>query len=83
LGDYHIYRLENKVDEDGNNMVYLFIDGQVIGELNNVYIGTSNQGKTSDWVCGRDLFFSYIGTSDAHPISNCYIEYIQIWESLE
>jgi hypothetical protein len=83
LSNYHVYRLENKVDEQGNNMVYLFIDGQEIGELNNVYIGTSNQGKTSDWVCGRDLFFSYIGTSDAHPISNCYIEYIQIWESLE
>ena len=82
LDDYHIYRLENKVDEDGNNMVYLFIDGQVIGELNNVYIGTSNQGKTSDWICGRDLFFSYIGTSDAHPIGNCYLEYIQVWEIL-
>lgn len=86
LKEYHIYRLENRIDENGNNMVYLLIDGNEIGALDDYYKDASNQNKTSNWVLGKDFFFSYIGTisgqSHSHPISNCYLEYLQIWEEI-
>ena len=81
--DYHIYRLQNQVNAQGNNRVYLYIDGVKIGEMNNCYKDTHDTNQTSDWVNGRDFFFSYIGTVGSHPISNCYLEYIQIWENIE
>jgi hypothetical protein len=85
--DFHVYRIENRIDENGNNMAYLLVDGKEIGPLNNYFRDASNQNKTSDWVCGRDFFFSYIGTISgqrhSHPISNCYLEYLQIWEEIE
>ena len=68
-------------------MVYLYIDGQEIGKLNHYYSDASNTNQTSDWVNERDMFFSYIGTitgqRHSHPISNCYLEYLQIWEETE
>ena len=86
IDDFHIYRLENKIDDHGNNMVYLYIDGVEIGVLNMFYNGATNQNSTSNWINGKDFYFSYIGTvgtDHRHPISDCYLEYLQVWESLE
>ena len=83
--DYHVYRIENIIDEQGNNMAHLFIDGDLKGQLNNLYHDATDKYQTSAWVNGKDFFFSYIGTTGTdyrHPISNCYLEYIQIWENL-
>lgn len=81
--EFHTYRLENRIGSDGSNDVYLLIDGVEIGSLNNYYVALSNKNKAVDWVNGRDFFFSNIGTSDQHPISNCYIGYIEITENME
>ena len=75
----HIYRLENRLFHDGSNMVYLFVDGQEIGPMNHYFVGTKDQGTTSDWLSGKDFAFPYIGT-DTHGLNNCSIDYIQIWE---
>ena len=75
----HIYRLENRITPDGN-MVYLLLDGAEIGPMNLCYLGGSDsQGRTEAWLNERDLKFSYIGT-DGHALSNCTLEYLQIWE---
>ena len=75
----HVYRLQNRVNEDGSNMVYLYVDGVEIGPMINHYQGTNDLGETSDWVSGKDMFFNFMGTKE-HPLTNCSIEYLQIWE---
>ena len=74
----HVYRLFNRVNADGSNMIYLSVDGKELGAMNNYYIAAAAQGTTSDWVSGKDFKFSYLGTL-SHKISNCEIEYLQIW----
>lgn len=74
----HTYRLVNRIADDGSNMVYLFVDGVELGPMNNYHIGGTSQGTTSDWISGKDFSFSYMGT-DQHPVSECSIDYIQVW----
>lgn len=76
----HIYRLENRIYEDGSNMVYLLVDGQEVAPMNHHWIGGTDQKTTVDWVNGRDFAFTHMGTSP-HTIGNCSIDYIQVWEN--
>ena len=81
LAAEHTYRLENRIAADGSNMVYLLLDGKDYGPMNHYYIGgNSNQGKQVDWLNGRDFCFFYIG-SNGHPLNNCKLEYLTVWES--
>ena len=75
----HTYRLVNRIFEDGSNMIYLFVDGKEIGPMNNYYIGTTYQNKTSDWLSGKDFVFPFMGT-DTHGFTNAKIDYIAVWE---
>ena len=74
----HVYRLTNKIASDGSNMVYLSVDDKELGAMNNYYIGTSSQGKTSSWVSGKDFAFSYIGTIN-YPLNNYDLDYIHVY----
>lgn len=79
---FHVYRLVNRLDADGTNMVYLYIDGTEIGALNNYYIDTDAQTgtlKTQNWLSGRDLEFSYMGALNFY-LNDCGIDYLQVWE---
>ena len=73
----HKYQLKNVVNDDGTNMVYLWVDGTILGAMNNYYIDSTSQGKTGNWVSGKDFSFSYIGTAQ-HPIS-CTLQSLQVW----
>lgn len=75
----HVYRLQNKVNADGSNMVYLFVDGVEIGPMNHHWTGGTDKKTTVDWVNGQDFIFTRMGTSP-HTIGNCYIEYIMVSE---
>ena len=79
--DSHVYRLYNKVEQDGN-MVWLSIDGIEVGPLNQVDVNGTGKGTTSDYLSGKDIVFNYIGTT-SHPIDNCSIDYIKVWENGE
>ena len=85
-GDYgidgtaeHTYRLTNKIASDGSNMVYLSVDGQELGAMNNYYVNGSYQKTTSNWVSGKDFSFSYLGATGGHPLNSCQLDYMQIW----
>ncbi|MBQ2900175.1 MAG: hypothetical protein IJE28_10565, partial [Oscillospiraceae bacterium] len=79
----HTYRIENRINEDGSNMAYLFVDGVGYGAMENYFIAGSNDQKTKvDWVSGKDFAFSYIGAS-SHAINNCKLDYIAVWENGE
>jgi hypothetical protein len=74
-----VYRLQNKVNADGSNMVYLFVDGVEIGPMNHHWTGGTDKKTTVDWVNGQDFIFTRMGTSP-HTIGNCYIEYVMVSE---
>ncbi|MBO5868601.1 MAG: Ig-like domain-containing protein, partial [Oscillospiraceae bacterium] len=76
----HTYRMENRINADGTNMVYLFVDGVEIGAMNNYYVGYVSQGTTDNWISGKDFCINYIGTS-THPLDAYSMEYLQIWEN--
>ena len=73
----HVYRLENRISDDGTNMVYLLVDGTELGAMNNYYVGGTSQGTTSNWVSGKDFAFSYVGTPQ-HPVG-ADLTYLQVW----
>ena len=76
--DNHVYRLTNRINEDGSNMVYLYVDGREVGPMNGYYLGTTYQGTTSDWVNGRDFTFTHLGTYNYKV--NGSMSYLQVWE---
>lgn len=76
----HVFCLENRIAEDGSNMVYLLVDGVEVGPMNHHFIGGTDQKETVNWVSGKDFHFSYMGTSP-HTIGGCVIDYIQVWEA--
>ncbi len=79
----HVYRLENRIAQDGSNMVRLYIDGKEIAPMNRHFIGSKKDtGNTSDWVSGKDFSFGYMGTV-VRPINYCSLEYVEVWENGE
>lgn len=69
----HTYRLQNKVNDDGTNMVYLYVDGVEIGPMN----GGKNNAST---ISGRDYMIHYLGSSD-YPLRACQLHYMKIYEN--
>ena len=75
----HIYRLENRIADDGTNTIYLLIDSVNLGAMNNHYHGTTDQSNAVNWIGNQDFIFSYMGTN-GHAMINCKLEYIEIHE---
>lgn len=82
----HVYRLENRVS-GGSNMVYLIMDGQDLGPMNNYYINKSGvnelQPEKVDWFNGKDIEVNYIFNKSFRVNEKYPIQYLQIWENGE
>ena len=76
----HVYRLENRIAADGSNMIWLYVDGVEIGPMNQYGVDGVFQNTTSDYLSGKDFVFTHFG-GNAHPINNCSIDYIAVWEN--
>ena len=78
---YHKYALCNEPVFSGgqyvSNMVYLYVDDAKVGPLNHYYTGSTDTGTTVDWLNGRDLVFSTIGT-EVFTVGGCTMEYLQV-----
>lgn len=74
------YRLSNVIDGNGNNMIYLYINGKKTGALNQYYSDNQFVGKSNTWCNGRDFYYNYIGTTD-DVINACKLDFLQIWEN--
>ena len=75
----HVYRLENRIYDDGTNMVYLIVDGVEYGAMNNYFNGNTNGNEFNDWISGKDITFNYIGATNLR-LNKCKLEYLQITE---
>lgn len=82
----HVYRLENRVS-GGSNMVYLIVDGQDLGPMNNYYINKKSvnelQPEKVDWFNGTDIEINYIFNKSFRVNEKYPIQYLQIWENGE
>ena len=78
--DAHVYKLENKIDANGNNMIYLFVDGKEIGPMNNeIKADGTDTGKDSDWLNGKEMQVNYLGTK-GYELTYGNIDYIKVTE---
>ena len=75
----HSYKLVNRIAEDGSNMVWAYVDGEEVGPMNHYYIGSKDQGTTSQWLSGKDFVFSYL-SMDGHALKDCRFDYLQVRE---
>lgn len=77
--EFHTYRLQNKVNADGTNMVYLYVDGNEVAPMMDTFDKSVNYGL-KDWVVGKDFSFGYMGVPN-YPLTNMIINRISVWES--
>ncbi|MBQ4060665.1 MAG: metallophosphoesterase [Bacilli bacterium] len=75
----HKYTLENRVYSDNTNMVYLFVDDELLGPMNNYHIAAVSQNATDNWVNGKDIIINYLGAT-GHKMTNVSFEYIKFNE---
>lgn len=74
----HIYRLENRVNDDGTNMVWLYVDGVEIAPMMDSFSNKGEEGLTN-WVSGKDFSMGYIGTPRYIP-NGFIMDDIAVWE---
>ena len=82
--DWHTYRIENRIEADGNNMVYLLIDGEELGPMENYRFEKENISEVRPgWFNGWNLVVNYFKCSNFAEGVDLDIDYIQIWENGE
>ena len=75
----HIYRLQNKVNDDGMNMVYLYVDGVEVAPMRHTFSNKGDEGLT-DYVVGKDFSFGYMGVP-RYILNGFIMDDIAVWES--
>ena len=80
FADFAVWRLENVVNNDGTNMVFLYINDTFIADMT-YYFKDANatDGTKGDYVNGRDLYYKYIGMGTSHDITGMTLDYLEIW----
>ena len=89
--EVYTFRLENRVTEDGSNMVWLSINGTEVGPLNErkytEYVSKTELSNAEnaivDWFNGQDICIHYLFNGSYGFKPECQLEYIQIWENGE
>ena len=73
----HVYRLQNKVNADGTNMVWLYVDGEKVAPCTDTFGGETG---TSNWVSGKDFSMGYMGVP-RYILNGFIMDDISVWES--
>lgn len=81
----HTYLLKNRINADGTNMVYLYVDKDAngawteVGPLDYYSVGASI-GAQSNGLSGHDFNFKYIGGHDGFAFIDQIVSYIEVRE---
>lgn len=79
IEDQHTYKLENRVNEDGTNTIYLWVDKKPIGTFD-----THDTADKTAWLPSADLTFKYIGQqansagTKYYGLTGATINYIEV-----
>lgn len=91
-GHTYSYRYENRIAEDGTNMIWVSVTDKTTGQqmvaptpMNDFYMltddGMAYQNCKTDWLSGKDISICYIGSKSAYNIpSRCAL---RIWTNGE
>lgn len=80
FADFAVWRLENQVNNDGTNMVFLYINDTFIADMTCYFVDASaTDGTKGDYVNGRDLYYKYMGMGTSHDICAMTLDYLEIW----
>ena len=82
---YHSYLLKNRINADGTNMVYLYVDKDENGEWTevgplNYYSEGANIGVQSTGLSGIDFNFRYVGGHNHFSYLGQNMSYLEIHE---
>lgn len=75
----HTYRLQNRINADGTNMVYLYVDGVEIAPMTDKFTASSSSG-VNDYLSGNDFSFGYMG-ANSYTVDGFTLDDIAVWES--
>ena len=84
----HVYRIENRIADDGTNNVYLIVDDVEIGPMTTGYRTSSNTSgaagsvidEPSNWVNGKNIYLDCIGEGGSFLLKNLKLSYLKVWE---
>ena len=87
----HIYRIENRVGDDGVNTVFLTVDGTEIGAMTTGYRTSANSSgaagsvidEPSNWANGKNIYIDGIGGSGSFALNNMKLSYLKVWEDAD
>lgn len=77
------FKLVNVVNSNGTNMPQLYVNGTLIGSMNDtkmVGADASHASASSINLSGKDFVFNYFGTSN-HPLQDCQLDYVKVYEN--
>ena len=75
----HTYRLENRINEDGSNEIWLVLDGTDFCNMgSNWFVGSAPQTSENDWLNGTDITIAQIGNSLC-GVGGMDLEYLKVW----
>ena len=85
MTEHHTYLLKNRINADGTNMVYLYVDKDEKGVWSEVgplhyYSEDSSIGVVSTGLSGMNFSFGYIGGYDDWGVTDHGISYIEVHE---
>lgn len=79
---WHTFRIENRIAEDGTNMLWLLVDGTELGPMDSYFYNPRSANidmeTKSDWAGGRDFTVGYIGNKNFPILGE--LEYVAIWQ---
>ena len=83
-GSQKTYRLENRVAEDGSNLIDLSVNGVYKGTLSEYYTSRRHgqyryRYDDPSWITGRDFFINYIGQEET-TLKKLF-QSVSVWEN--
>jgi len=57
----HVYRFRNVINNDGTNIIHIYVDGDLVGTATNLIINDVLKSTDDMYLSGKDLSFSSIG----------------------
>ena len=84
----HTYRMENRIDGEGVNTVYLIVDGVEIGAMTTGYRTSSNASGSAgsmiaepkNWANGKDIYMDSLGAGGSFLLNNMKLSYLKVQE---
>jgi len=77
----HVYRFQNNINDDGSNIIYIYIDDVWVGTATNLIINDVLRSTDHMYLSGKDFAFTSIGCS-GFGLDSDQMTYLEVWENV-